>query len=666
MHTEYDQLQEVLDSSSLYVVPPFQRYYKWKSKQWQELWDAVTEQYQAQAQGGSDPEEEGHFLGTLVLQERSGSGHKRKECMVVDGQQRLATISVLFAVIRDLRLKTEPDWSDSSFDTYLERNQRNKREQRLTLGVNDNDAFRKTVFEAKATGQVGEAYKWFTKKVSQFAQEEQFDFDNLIDAVSQRLHVNVLTATNKDNVNQIFNSINHAGMKLTSLDLIRNHTFMQFDSADGLRVYETYWRPMEVALGESDLEQYLWAQLVRSDAKALQKDLYMPYQRYLSQLAASNEVELPEATEDALKRFSEEVGNFEAILDPSGAKAKKLPVVIRDALVDLRAWGSTTYYPIALEVLSRNPKVHADQIGAALRHVLSFFVRRTIAGTSTNNLNRILSPLAKSLAKSHAVGDDLGNALAGMERQWPRDYELLQKGATTALYLTAQQGQVKFILGKLSHRLRAKEPVDLERATVEHFMPRSLPKHWIDYFKANDVAIEEALIRIHVLGNLTLSGYNSELATKLPGEKLKILKSSNIPLNRTFSSEQSWTPEAIDKRSEELLKMAIEIWPRAELDEPSSSDDTTDPTLNDDVLIAFSGLPELLEAIPANGYVDIGDLAALLVTSEDKLTTTLEVLKWPRYPFPKGEGHWVPGLREVVAEDFINLEPAAVSEIFNR
>lgn len=661
MQTKQTDLARLLMGTKVFVVPQFQRHYKWKVSQWQELWDDIIDQYESDdVQSGHLSKDEGHFLGSLVLHPAPGPASTVSRYWVIDGQQRLSTLMVIIAAVRDLRVEIEPSWNPDAYTNMYLANQYNSDDpHRLVLGANDRVDFVRTVYEGMPSGQVGEAYKWFDKALRKRARSEKLDFERFQNALLLRLLLVEINTSDEDNINQIFNTINHAGMRLSAIDLIRNHSFMQFGSEFAEEVFESTWKPLEDSLGEELLSQYLWAQLVRKNPKATQRDLYGPFQSHLLATARRMQSSVSDATLWELRRLRDEVDLFLAATDSSRTLRSDLPDELQEVLLDLQEWGSQTYIPVALEVLGRftTGRVEIRDATQALKLVLSYLVRRGLAGIPSNNLNRILSSIPNAIPDTPDVAAAVSRELMSSGKYWPRDREVAERAVSTPIYLTLQPRQVKFVLAELNDAERSTEPVKRTDLTVEHIMPRELTAQWLEMLELNGVGVEIAETRTHVLGNLTLTGVNSELARRPPREKVDILSRSNLPLNRDFPPSSTWTPDQIDRRSTDLVHRALAIWARPAEDvlEPPTHDHASEGPEEFDV-----GL--LLDALPADSHLRLADMAELLVESQ---SMTADLVRRSGYPIVRddvGEA-LVGGMRDMTPTELRATRRASIADI---
>lgn len=396
MQTKQTDLARLLIGTKVFVVPQFQRHYKWKQPQWLELLEDILDQYHSpDVQSGNPVVGEGHFIGSIVLHPAPGPASTVSRYWVIDGQQRLTTLLALLAALRDVRAGVDPAWNPEQYThLYLSNPYNPDQLHRLVPGDNDREDFLSTVYAGEPAGQIGDAYKWYHRRIAALATEPDFDFMKFENAVLLRLIVVEINTSDDDNINQIFNTINYSGMRLSAIDLIRNHSFMQFDTAEAAEVYSEIWKPLEDLLGpESRLSQYFWAQLVRTNPKATQRDLYAPFQKHLDDLRRARGATPSEVARSELTRLKAEAPIFLGIADPEHHGDSSWSDQLRDAVTDLHSWGSSTHIPLSLEVLSRLAAKEISDADAVLtlRHLLSFLVRRGLCAIPTNNLNRILS-----------------------------------------------------------------------------------------------------------------------------------------------------------------------------------------------------------------------------------------------------------------------------------
>lgn len=662
MQTKQTDLARLLIGTKVFVVPQFQRHYKWKQAQWLELYEDILDQYEApDVQSGNPLPNEGHFIGSIVLHPAPGPASTVARYWVIDGQQRLITLMALIAALRDVRSEFDSGWNPDTYTSqYLSNPFNPEQPHRLVPGDNDREDFISTVYENDPMGQIGDAYRWYRKQIRTTAQLPNFDFAKFENAVLLRLIVVEINTSDDDNINQIFNTINYSGLRLSAVDLIRNHSFMQFDASEALDVYQNIWKPLEDCLGsETVMAQYFWAQLVRRNPKATQRELYAPFQRGLRELQASSDKTPAAVAREELDRLRHEGPLFRSILDPVHNPDPQWGDKIRDAVGDLKSWGSSTHLPITLEVLSR---LHSGQLPEqdatlSLRHLLSFLVRRGLCGIPTNNLNRILSAIPSSLSPG-PVAAQLANELLRGNKYWPSDGEVKDRGMTSPIYHTLRPAQVRFILGEINDFLMPSEQVVRDGLTVEHIMPQTLTEPWRRMLDESGTPLEVAEAKLHVIGNLTLTSENSALGQRAPDEKAELLRRSNLPINRSAGIGDVWTPDQINLRSMDLLTLAVELWKR-----PVSRNDEP-PPITELLLPDSFTVANILDAIPADTWIAVDDLVQLASLDRDSVVSQIVEAGYRILAGTQlhGETDGVPGLSDLDGFDVTRARRISTNE----
>lgn len=208
-------------------------------------------------------------------------------------------------------------------------------------------------------------------------------------------------------------------------------------------------------------------------------------------------------------------------------------------------------------------RLSLEKFEEILRYLESYFVRRLFAGVSTRSLGNVFNSLYGDVRNENP--DDLVNGLRTVlmryegSKVWPTDDVFCEGIMTQAVYSNSSIDRAKLILESLEESL-SKERVDPQNLTIEHIMPQKLTKEWQKMLGTNYSSLHKKWL--HTLGNLTLTGYNSELSNKPFEEKLLLLKSSNVTLNQYFRKVDAWNQEEIRSRAEYLANIAIKIWPR--------------------------------------------------------------------------------------------------------
>jgi len=610
-------LQELLEGSKQYQVPLYQRTYSWKEPQLRRLWEDILT---LAADRIEDPKAT-HFIGSVVLAPSPTNGPAGvQEFLVVDGQQRLTTLSVLLCAIRDHRAKHESEEHRERINQQYLINKWKPERQRLKLVPTQADraAYQACVDatpQAGGSDPIGAAYRFFQSRLLTLDDlDEAVDIERVEDAVISGLALVSVTAQNGDNVHRIFESLNNTGLRLTQADLLRNYLFMRLPTRSEI-VYHTLWLPLQEQLDSKELELLFWLDLVQQDRRAKQANTYADQQARLDRMRSEEEIEAE------IARFSKLGGLLKTILDPSREKDPQ----VRIRLERLRAWETATAYPLLLHLLDRRDKGTAtsEQIARAMLYVESFLVRRLLIGRATAGINQVmllaLTEISK-IGKEMAVDEAVHWFLSTGRKFYATDAEVHSAVRTIPFYLNGRAHQRTLVLRWLEESYSSKEPVDPNRLTIEHVMPQTLTPEWRRMLgetlgPEEDVEeIHEALL--HTLGNLTLTGYNAELSNSSFTVKRNRLAQSGLVMNQEIARQERWGRAEILARADALTERILTLWPGPIAKESLAS--------TDDAL--WGVMNRALAALPTGSWTTYGDLGALIgrhpVSVEKRLSTT--------------------------------------------
>lgn len=550
-------LERVLEGTRQYQVPLYQRVYSWDRPQLDQLWLDLLDVVEARKK---DPAAT-HFMGSLVLAVSPETGAVGiQKFLVVDGQQRLTTLTILLAALRDHQAAIEGSRHRDRIDTQFLINKYELGEPLKLVPTQADRVSYAAVIRATPTaggeGRIGDAYRRFRAKLAEI--DHLFDLRDMAameNAVLRGLAVVVVTAEPGDNAHRIFESLNNTGLQLTQADLLKNYLFMRLgDRAEP--VYDSIWLPLEQSLDSESLELLFWLDLVQRDENAKQSDTYVGQQRRLERLAASE-------IEAEVSRIAQLGDLLAIVLDP----ARELHAGVRLRLERIRSWGSTTAYPVVMQLLSQRQsgRLTDGQVEDALLCLESYFVRRIVIGRATAGLNRSLLQATGAIANSLQPDTALRTYLSTGRRHFGTDVQVREAANSVAFYWQGRAAQKKLILLWLEESFGSKEQVAPHRLTIEHVLPQTLTSQIRAELAAQlpegaDVVYEHERV-VHTLGNLTLTGYNSELGNLPYGRKREMLAKSGIRLNQGIVSREQWGVPEIRERGALLAERIIELWP---------------------------------------------------------------------------------------------------------
>ncbi|MFH8750826.1 DUF262 domain-containing protein [Streptomyces rimosus] len=586
-----------------FQVPLYQRTYSWTEKQLRQLWADILEQAELLETGKKAST---HFLGSVVLAPSPQNEATFPRWLVVDGQQRLTTLSLALAAIRDHIAGTEPDEAERIDGEYLINKRKSGSDHfRLLPTQADRAQFaaylRGPLSKQTAGGAVAAAYGYFRRKLVEASDPAApQDVFRIEQAITSRLTLVAVTAERGDNVHRIFESLNNTGLKLSQADLLRNYLFMRLPTR-GAHVYETYWLPLQDSLGNDELEQLMWLQLVLDgDDRVRRQDLYAAQQQRF---------ERDGVTEAEIEAYIKELYRRGSLLRRLLHPEEEPDEVVRAHLHHLDTWQAQVTYPALMLLLDRRERGELDSsdTARAMSYIESFLVRRMMCRVPTNNLNRIFQAVPGQLPLDLPVADGLHQLLSAENRFWPDDDELREKVRTAPFYQYGRWHQRKMVLQRLEQSYEHPEPVDFAAAqlTIEHVMPQSPGDEWIRML-SEDAADEESAEDLHsrlqhTLGNLTLTAVNSELSNHPFDRKQDLLQGSHLEMNRRIAATGRWGAKEIRARADELADRAIALWP-APLRGVRRVERSRDWHL----------AHQVLAALPHGTWTSYGDLAAFI------------------------------------------------------
>lgn len=633
-------VQKLLEGTSQYLVPLYQRPYQWGPDNFKVLWNDVLQLVEDRP---DDPLAT-HFMGSLVLapvpDNIAGSVTRY---LVVDGQQRLTTVTLLLAAIRDHLRENEPA-SQRVFDrihNQLLTNQYEDDPYRLKLVPTQADRHvYSAVIDASPTAggddAVGGAYRFFRARLSDLsAIDEQLTAIQIYDAVTCGLSVVSISTDPRDNVHRIFQSLNNTGLQLTQGDLLRNYLFMRMPDR-GEEIHRKFWRPLEEALDSNDqIETLFWLDLVHRRPIAKRTQTFTGQQaridRFTDEAAVVSEVE----------RIARLGGLYRLMLHPS----EETDPAVRERLARLAEWDSTTPAPLVLHllVLRDQGEASSEQVARALLCIESLLVRRFLVGRATQGLNRLFPAAVQELDSSLPVDEALHRYLSEGRKHYATDDQLLAAILTSPLFVTGRAAHRKTMLTWIERLFGSKEIVDDAKLSIEHVMPQTLSREWCEQLAALHGAdnIDEIHDRlVHTLGNLTLTGYNENMGNREFDYKRKILRASSIRMNQRIASGSEWGPEQIEQRGRDLAARIITAWPGPVITGKASPEDSP----------LWHSLNQLLALLPAGRWTTYGDLAKAIGTGPQAVGNRIATS-----PAPKS--HRVLNVQGQVSEGFRWLEP---------
>lgn len=536
------------------VIPLFQRPYSWEPKDWETLWSDLMAQYE-------EADRASHFMGAVVSVPVNSVPVGVTKHLVIDGQQRLTTISLLLAAIRTACLDGGDTLTAGIIEDFLvNRHYTSPDDLKIVPTQVDRDAFNALVYQKDASGfqesRILQAYRFFLRKLGGKDDEDQpLIPSQVLQAIQQSLQVVMINLSATDDPYLIFESLNHKGKPLSQSDLVRNYALMRFQHStspggEQEAVYEELWSPMEDALREN-MSEFLRHYGMRRGRNVRKGDIYTASKSEFEKFPGPAEVRL-QLVEMKLAAL-----NYEKFLKPDLEGNAR----IRRRLTAFQDLDSTVFYPCLLRLFQfwQNEVIDVDELIDALDALESFYVRRMACGVPTNALNKITLELCAHLPEAAPevwLREKLASGSGG--RRWPQDDELKESLVGQAIY--PRRRLARYMLIALEEAFEHKEPVDPRTASIEHIMPQTLNDEWRKDLGPDHAEIHERWL--DTIGNLTLTGYNSELGNEPFSGKKSKLANSHFELTKPILLEETWGEKEIQKRGAELAVKAAARWTR--------------------------------------------------------------------------------------------------------
>lgn len=561
MRATQAKLLSFLQNSPQFIIPIYQRTYSWTDKQCRQLWDDIL-------RAGSSDAISVHFIGSIVYVEQGLSQvSHRAPLLVIDGQQRLTTVSLLIEALARAIGDGEPvdGFSAAKLREYYLTNRLENGDRffKLLLSQTDNDSLKAII---KNTDRPKDFSLRITQNFDLFVKllkERNGDWDPVCRGLAKLVVVDIALNRDQDNPQLIFESMNSTGKELSQADLIRNFILMGLEPALQTRLYEENWRPMELDFGQDAygtqfdgfMRHYL---TVRTGDIPREHEVYEAFKEY------SRTKPVQDAGIEALVRDIRVFSRYFCAL----ALGREADETLRQAFHDLGELKVEVAYPFLLELYHdyANGAISATNFEAAVRLVESYVFRRAICSIPTNSMNKTFATFSKGLKKDRYLESIQANFLRlPSYRRFPSDVEFRRELPIRDLYHMPRRN---YWLRRLENHGR-KERVPVEQYTIEHILPQNedLSTAWRQALGADWQKIQQQWL--HTLGNLTLTGYNSEYSDRPFAEKRDMrggFKESPLKMNAGLGQLNTWNEKTIKERAGRLAEQALIVWPAPKLD----------------------------------------------------------------------------------------------------
>lgn len=538
-----------------FVIPVYQRNYDWTLKQCSQLLDDIIEV-------GSNSTLKAHFIGSIVhIHDDAYTVSRITELVIIDGQQRLTTITLMFLALYHLAIElNDTSLASELEDTYLINRHASGSEKLKLRPTENNDKALKFILR----NEKGEIYPEYSNLIMNFnffaSKINKNNYEVVLRGISKLMFVEIALDRVNDNPQRIFESLNSTGLDLSASDLIRNYILMELPPNEQIRIYKNYWELIESFAKDEENNKSKVTDFIKSyltiknnNIPKIEK-IYIEFKKIYSYSTIDN-------LENLLKDMKSLVKYYNKLINPSKEEDKK----IKTELNYVKRLGIDVVYPFLMKVYEDYGNDLIDKIIfiEILRIVQSFIWRRFIIGLPSNALPNIFTNLYDKIDKNNYL---ISIQKALLQRtgsyRFPKDNEIKKVLKEKDMYNIQPKNRLYF-LDRLENHNNKEQVILDNNITVEHIFPQNPEAKWKtvlsddDYRKMKD-------IYINTISNLTLSGNNQALSNKYFEYKKNTeiigYKDSRLWLNKYLANLEKWDMEELSKRFDILYKRFLEIW----------------------------------------------------------------------------------------------------------
>lgn len=601
-------------SDKRFIIPVYQRNYDWKQENCKQLFDDLVKII--------SKDRKSHFFGSIVSVHHDGEFN---EFQVIDGQQRLTTISLLFLAMYNLMkdgviVPAQSNLANKIYKTYLiDEWQEDETRIKLKPVKNDQKAFSMLFKDEEdfiVQSNLTINYNFFCDQI----KKERLSIDELYTAIT-RLEIINITLNQDDNPQLIFESLNSTGLALSEGDKIRNFILMGLPTKEQNVYYEKYWNKIELAT-EYDVSSFIRDYLsVKQQSIPAMSKVYITFKAYVE----DSEIEIEALLEDMLayaKRYS--------VLLKGKTADKKLNACI----YRLNRLTTTVTRPFFMEVLRMQEEgvISLAEVTEIFVYTENYLFRRSICDLATNSLNKIFLMLHKEIIRYDGTSNDYLEKfkyalLSKNDRgKFPEDEEFAEALSRRQVYQMNSKNKL-YIFERIENggTLEDKDiygHCDNGTYTIEHIMPQHLTPAWAEALGPEYKEIHEQWL--HRLANLTLTAYNSKYSNNSFEDKRDRkdgFRESGLRMNTWIAQQPKWTRDELEARNDMLVGKALEIWALPKTTFVPAEKQLDCYTLEDDVDLSgreISRFEYKNTVQPVSSWIDMMEQILKILHEEDK------------------------------------------------
>lgn len=546
----------ILNGNKQFLIPVYQRYYSWDIEQCKRLWNDIVEMQKKNKQG--------HFVGSIVNIAEKAMPTGVQKYMIIDGQQRMTTLTLLLIALRDYAVSHPEDTTINSrrIDNMLLKNEYESGDERykLLLTETDRDILVNLVEDKPIPEDTNSRllanHKFFCDQIA----TKDLAPAEIYESIGKLQIVNITLDRDVDDAQAIFESLNSTGKELSESDLIRNYVLMGLKPDEQTYVYEHLWRPMELMFEyekqDSVMDKFFRDYLTMKQTRIPKIDrVYEEFKLYHLNCEFATIRELCQDLLTYSRYYTDMV-----FVRSKNATIKSLYDDINNLRMEVA-------YPFLLKVHNDYAEgiITENDLIEVIKMCISYVFRRSICDIPTNSLNKTFATLRNEIRS-----DDYMNSIKAFfilrddYKQFPDDDKFISAFTSRDIYNMRSRN---FILSHLEN-YENKAPIIIENYTIEHIMPQNsnLSDEWKKALGNNWKDVQKTYL--HTIGNLTLTAYNSEMSDKPFMIKMDMaggFKESALRLNAYLVKLTEWNEKHIKERAQLLGDKAKKIWSYPEL-----------------------------------------------------------------------------------------------------
>lgn len=596
-HSNLDKLIKQPDTQ--FVIPVYQRNYDWTEKHCKVLLNDIKE-------AGINKKE--HFIGSIVYVIHGNAAFK--ELIIVDGQQRLTTIYLIYLRLYNLLPNGYPI-KNRIYEQYLINKFAVQPSQKLKLKLTENNnkflkhLLNTTITTIKGKSNIIDNYIYFENNINANNYKEVLDGLSYLNIIDMALDRNI------DDPQRIFESLNSTGLDLSQGDLIRNYILMKLDSPQQIEIYEKYWEYIEKDAKDESINKDMVSDFIR-DFMTSEYNKIPNKSRVYEEFKEKFSIVNLNVIKSYLEILKEYASYYNKLLNPKKENDKDISL----KLENIKSLEVNVSYPFFLKIYKdyNDNIIDKNKFIYIIDLIESFVFRRFICEVPTNAMNKIFMTLYRQIDKDNYV-KSLEEYLCklGSAQRFPKDDEVISKLKEKNIYESINQKRKMYLFEKLEQGL-GKAVIDFSKTpyTIEHIFPQKPVKEWKKELNQKDYDIMQE--KLHTIANLTISANNGELGNKTFKEKQDMNVNngeqgyiySKLWLNEYLKQIEEWNPKNIEERFDKIKERFLKVWKYPNVI-------ITNDNVEVDIFEADDPTGKKLEYIKFNGeeYNDITDVSKL-------------------------------------------------------